>query len=104
MTARGSALAEYVNSRAVGCLVEPGTTNFPSPIVAGKNQLCAADEAAFVDANLPVYDMLSAGTKPPSMLKLLDTSASKGPQTSVVRLSTGDAAISCDNVRMAKYD
>jgi hypothetical protein len=104
MTARGSALAEYVNSRAYGCLVEPGTTNFPSPIVAGKTQLCASDEAAFVDANLPVYDMLSAGSKPPSMLKLRDTSASMGPQTSVVRLSTGDAAISCDNVRMASYD
>jgi hypothetical protein len=101
--ARGSAVAEYVNSRAYGCLVEPGTTNFPNPIGAGKNDLCQSSEATFLDANLPLYDMLIAGAKPDSKLRLLDTSASQGPQTSVVRLSARDAAVSCSDVRKVAY-
>jgi hypothetical protein len=101
--ARGSALAEYVNSRAYGCLVEPGTADFPNPVGAGKNELCQTTEATFLDANLPLYDMLIAGAKPKPALRLLDTSASQGPQASVVRLAASGASVSCSDVRNAAY-
>ncbi|HKU41522.1 MAG TPA: hypothetical protein VJR89_25370 [Polyangiales bacterium] len=100
-TARGSGLAEYVNSRAAGCWVEPGTQNIGgSP--AGPNDPCQRNETTFLDENLPVYMLLAAGETPDSDLELSDTRPSRGPEVSVVRLKPG-AAVRCEDVRNAKY-
>jgi hypothetical protein len=103
MTAHGSAVAEYVNSRAYGCLIQPGTYDFPVGTRAGANDACSSTEAQFMDANLPVYEVLAAGTTPPKALNLSDKSASRGPESSVVRLGAANAAVSCAVVRAAKY-
>lgn len=101
---RGSGVAEFANSRAWGCLVEPGTYNFPFvALAAGPNDSCASDEASFMDANLPIYDILAVGAAPNPMLKLKDTSKSIGPQLSMVRLSPKGSAPTCADVRAAPY-
>jgi hypothetical protein len=101
-TARGSAVAEYVDSRAYGCLIEPGTYDFPLGARAGANELCTSSEAQFMDANLPVYELLSAGATPKAP-NVVDKSASRGPEISVVRLGAASAAVSCAAVLAAKY-
>jgi hypothetical protein len=102
MSARGSAVVEYLDSRSAGCLVEAGTADFPGA-AAGKNEACTATEAQFMDDNLPTYQLLGPGEVPDSTLNPTDKSMSKGPQTSVVRLGDAHAAISCSDVRAAMY-
>jgi hypothetical protein len=100
----GSGIAEYVNSRAWSCLVQPGTYNFPyANQAAGPNTACTSSEASFMDANLPIYSVLAVGKKPDSTLQLLDTSASQGPQISIVRLGDPGSSVSCADVRSATY-
>jgi hypothetical protein len=98
-SAHGSALAEYVNSRAAGCWVEPGTYNFPNGVGAGQNERCQSREVTFLDENLPVYLLLSAGQTPDAGLNLADKSASNGPEIRLARLKGSD----CAAVRDAKY-
>ncbi len=101
---RGSGIAEFVNSRAIGCMVEPGTYNFPFGFqAAGPNQACQASEASFMDANLPLYTILAVGQAPDAKLKLADTSASPGPLVGMVRLGPVGAAASCADVRAASF-
>jgi hypothetical protein len=100
----GSGIAEYVNSRAWSCLAQPGTFNFPyAATAAGPNDVCTSSEAAFMDANLPIYSVLAVGNKPDSSLTLLDVSPSQGPQVSIVRLGDPGASVSCSDVRAATY-
>jgi hypothetical protein len=103
--ARGSALAEYVNSRAAGCLVEEGTRNFTglNTSAAGPEDPCLAPESAFLDSNLPEYTLLPAGGTPSSRLDLPDRAPSPGPTTSLVRIGAADEAISCERVRMVQF-
>ena len=103
MMARGSSVAEYVNSRAYGCLIQPGTYDFPAGARAGANEACSTSEAQFMDANLPVYELLAAGATPKNALNVSDKSPSRGPESSVVRLGAPGAAISCAAVRAAEY-
>jgi hypothetical protein len=56
-----------------------------------------------MDANLPIYSVLAVGKKPDSTLQLLDTSASQGPQISIVRLGDPGSSVSCADVRSATY-
>ena len=79
-TGTGSGIAEFVNSRGQGCVVQPGTFNFGNGYPAGPNVACTADEAKFMDQNLPVYDVLKVGRIPNSKLDLPDKSPSKGPR------------------------
>jgi len=102
-SASGSGIAEYVNSRAWSCMVQQGTYNFPNFTPAGPNDVCSSAEASFMDANLPIYDILAVGKKPDSKLTLLDTSASQGPLVSIVRLGDPGASLGCADVRDAKY-
>jgi hypothetical protein len=102
-TAHGSAVAEYVNSRAYGCMIQPGTADAPFGMRAGANEACATSEAEFIDANLPVYELLTAGSQPIRTLNLSDRSSSRGPEVSVVRLDAAAAAGGCNAVRSAKY-
>jgi hypothetical protein len=100
----GSGIAEFVNSRAWGCLVQPGTYNFPLVFqAAGANEACQAAEASFMDANLPIYNILAVGQAPDAKLKLADTSKSDGPQLSLVRLGAAGAGLTCADVRAATY-
>ena len=101
--AEGSAIAEFVNSRAYGCSIQPGTYNFPLGARAGDNDACNSDEAAFMDANLPVYKLLTAGATPDRNLDLSDRSESRGPVVKLLRLGAAGAAVSCDAVRGAMY-
>lgn len=99
---RGSAVAEYVNSRAYGCIVEPGTYNFPNLLmVAGENEVCLPEERQFLDENLPEYALLSAGDPPPGILNLSDRMPSRGPLASVRRIAGPGEAVSCEAVRAA---
>lgn len=101
---QGSALAEYVNSRAAGCRVQRGTFNWPNTgAAAGGDQACDAGELSFLDENLPVYQLLAAGQTPMSSLELADQQPSKGPEVKTVRLGDVDDAVSCADVRDAKY-
>jgi hypothetical protein len=102
-TGNGAGIAEFVNSRAWGCFAEKGTFNFPFGIPAGANDPCSSAEANFMDANLPIYDVLNVGATPDSSLQLTDKSPSAGPQISLVRLGDANASISCDDVRSATY-
>lgn len=97
----GSAIAQFVNSRAWGCLAQQGTANYPFGRPAGANDPCTATEASFMDANLPVYKILAFGEKPPTTLELADQTASKGPQLRLVRLGALDAKVTCADVRAA---
>jgi hypothetical protein len=99
----GSALAEYVNSRAAGCVVQPGTVAWPDTRPAGQNEACDSAEVDFVDENLPEYQLLTAGQTPNSALELKDKKPSKGPEVSIVRLGTLADDIGCAAVRDAKY-
>jgi len=99
----GSGIAEFVNSRGQGCLVQPGTVNFGNGFPAGPNEACTADEAAFMDQNLPIYDVLKVGKPPDSKLVLPDTSPSLGPLVRVARLGDKGAAVTCEDVRNAVY-
>ena len=101
---KGSGIAEFVNSRAWQCMVQQGTYNFPYGFTAaGPNDACTSQEAAFMDANLPIYNVLAVGKAPDSSLKLSDTSVSKGPQVSLVRLGDPGASASCADVRGAMF-
>jgi hypothetical protein len=99
----GSGIAEFVNSRAWGCYVQAGTYNYPRGQRAGANTPCSSQEAAFMDANLPIYDILAVGERPDSDYELRDTSPSSGPQISLVRLGGPDADVSCEDVRSAAH-
>ncbi len=102
MSSVGTGIAEFVQSRAWGCMVQEGTYGaFGVP--AGPNEYCTGGEAGFMDENLPIYAVLGSGQVPPTALKLANASASAGPHISMVRLGAIGDAISCEDVRAADY-
>jgi hypothetical protein len=101
-TGVGEGFAEFVQSRAWGCLAQPGSAN-PGEPPAGANEPCAAPEAMFMDENLPIYEILRLGEAPMSNLVVTDRSPSKGPLMSMVRLGKLGDPISCEQVRNAVY-
>jgi hypothetical protein len=98
----GAGIAEFVQSRAWGCLAQAGTGNLGEP-VAMDGEACTAAEAAFMDENLPIYRVLALGEAPASTLNVVDRSASQGPQMSMVRLGKPGDDVSCAAVRAAVY-
>jgi hypothetical protein len=102
MSSVGTGVAEFVQSRAWGCMVQEGTADaFGVP--AGPNDACTGTEAGFMDQNLPIYALLGPGEVPPSTLVLEDNAASSGPHISMVRLGNIGDAVSCEDVRAATY-
>lgn len=99
-SATGSGITEFVNSRSPGCLVQPGTANYPGQ-PAGANVACSESERQFVDTNLPIYSVLDIGERPNDALDLADTSASLGTQVSLVRLADLGSDVTCEEVRAA---
>ncbi|MET0386266.1 MAG: hypothetical protein ABW321_09930 [Polyangiales bacterium] len=101
--ARGTALAQYINSRAPGCLLEPGSFNVLQSSPAGANDLCSTQEAAFIDGAMPEYRVLAPGEQPESSQSVPDASPSRGPVLSVVRFPVEGMPINCEQVRSAQY-
>jgi hypothetical protein len=103
-TAEGSAIAQYVNSRAKGCLVQPGSSDWltrSSP--AGANERCNTSEAEFIDTSMPDYKVLASGEKPAASRSGRDQTASDGPTMKIMRFANNGAPISCAEVRAAKF-
>ncbi|MDD9937911.1 MAG: hypothetical protein OXT09_30145 [Myxococcales bacterium] len=99
-TAAGLGVADFVESRAASCMLEPGTNNlFEAP--AGPDDICGGSETEFMNENLPIYDILRLGEEPRAVLELQDTSASDGPRYELVRLGALDDDVSCADVRAA---
>ncbi len=98
----GPAFAEYFETRAYGCGVEPGTADWPGP-VAGPDEPCDEAQRLFMDENLPLYFVLSPGEIPPAEFLVPDMAPSPGPRASIVRLGPPDGNYSCEQVRRAPY-
>jgi hypothetical protein len=98
----GSGVAEFVQSRGWGCLVEEGTANWGGA-PAGPDEPCTAPEAAFMDENLPIYHVLPTGGVPDPMLDVANREPSLGPQFSLVRVGAPGEQVSCAQVREAAY-
>jgi hypothetical protein len=104
-TGMGSAIAQYVNSRATGCVVQEGTFDFLGDrFPAGKNEACTSTEANFIDQSMPEYQVLSAGQAPSETSSRKNVMPSPGPTVSVVRFGSAGMSVTCDMVRQAQYD
>lgn len=98
----GQGVAEFVQSRGWGCIVQEGTFNFgQNP--AGPAEPCQAAEAAFMDENLPIYNVLALGQAPDPGLEVRNVQVSDGPQFAMVRLGGLGQDVSCAAVRNAVY-
>jgi hypothetical protein len=102
-SAKGSAIAQYVNSRAQGCFAEPGSFNFLQDRPAGPMDPCSSDEAQFIDLSMPDYHVLAAGEKPMETSSRHDTTPSDGPVASMVKFGPSGTSITCEQVRDASY-
>ena len=102
-SAKGSAIAQYVNSRAHGCLAEPGSYNFLQDRPAGQTDRCNAEEAKFIDLSMPDYHVLAAGEEPTETASRHDIAASDGPVVSMVKFGASGTAVTCEQVRGAHY-
>jgi hypothetical protein len=101
--ASGSALVEYVNSRAKGCLLQPGSVDVVTGSgPAGASEPCRRNEAQFIDESMPMYRVLGAGEKPGVFRSTRDNTASTGPLVSIVRL-VGSSAPGCAQARSAAF-
>lgn len=99
-TGLGGGIADFVESRAAGCVVQPGTAN-PFEPLAGPNTLCNAEEHLFIDQSLPLYTILRQGDAPAPALVIDDHSVSDGPRFSLKRMGDVNAAVTCADVRSA---
>jgi len=102
-TGVGTGIAEFVQSRAWGCMVQEGTTDNPFGPGAGPNEVCESAEAAFMDENLPIYEVLAVGESPTPPISVSDMSPSEGPKIQLVRLGDVGEPVDCDDVRNAAY-
>jgi hypothetical protein len=103
MNGLGTGIAEFVQSRAWGCMVQEGTTDDPFAPGAGPNEPCESAEAAFMDENLPIYDVLAVGESPTPPISVPNMSPSEGPKIQIVRLGDLGDQVDCDAVRNAPY-
>jgi len=94
----GTGLAEYAQNRSGGCMVQEGTYNLFSELPVGPNIACNAEETAFMNGNLPQYDVLAAGEKPPQT-DLTDNSPSEGASFELTRLGNAGEKFTCRDVR-----
>jgi hypothetical protein len=103
VSAAGSAVVEYVNSRADGCYVQPGTFDLGSiQGPAGDEDRCREQEASFIDLSMPVYQVLGAGESPAASRMPRDNSPSEGPTVRVVRFPV-ETVPGCAEARQAVF-
>lgn len=98
----GPAFADYFETRAFGCGIEPGTADWPGP-VAGPDEACDEAQRLFMDQNLPLYYVLDPGEVPPADFLVPDMTPSRGPRAAFVRLGDPDGDYSCADVRAAPF-
>lgn len=98
--ALGVGIAEFIQSRAWGCLVKEGSGTLMG--AAGPMDPCRAAEAAFIDENLPIYQVLLQGERPNPERAVPDY-ASAGPIMRVVRLGALGSPATCSDVRNTVY-
>jgi hypothetical protein len=123
MSGTGDSDAQYLDSRAWECEVDPATLppGNPSdplapprdPRLDSMDYTCAINEAMFVDENVPAYQVLAKGAMPGDSMPPLGWAAasrdipkdaSEGPRSAIVRLgSLTDAEPSCEMVRTAAF-
>jgi len=103
--ARGSAVAEGFDSRAISCYLKEGTpTGDIDGTIADENTPCTSDNRQFMDENLPIYNCLKKGEVPPEdLIVVSDYSPSDGPKMSLVKLGEIGDSITCEDVRNANY-
>lgn len=103
VSAAGSGVVEYVNSRASGCYVQPGTFDLGSIAgPAGPSERCREQEASFIDLSMPVYQVLGAGEAPGDARMPRDNTPSEGPTVKVVRFPA-EVIPSCYDARSAVF-
>lgn len=103
VSASGSAVVDYVNSRASGCYVQPGTFDLGSIVgPAGEDERCRDEEASFIDQSMPVYQVLGAGESPGESRTPRDDTPSSGPTVQVVRFPI-EFTPSCYDARRAPF-
>lgn len=95
-------MAEYVQSRAIGCMLEPGSHDLFAAS-AGEDDLCNEQQLLFMNQNLPIYDILRLGDIPNWRLNLPADKRvpSDGPRFQFVRLGDVDQDTNCSEVRDA---
>jgi hypothetical protein len=99
----GIAEAEFFDSRAIGCQQKEGTVDGFGATPAAANQDCSAAQAEFLDANIPIWNVLQTGETPPSHITITDRSASPGARSALVRLGNLGDNITCADVRNAPF-
>lgn len=103
VSAAGSGVVEYVNSRADGCYLQPGTFDLGSiQGPAGYEDRCREQEANFIDLSMPVYQVLGAGETPDGSRMPRDDSPSEGPTVRVVRFPV-ETVPGCAEARQAVF-
>jgi len=98
MSGAGAATAMGFESRSFNCLTKDGAE-------------CTPAQSEFVDKNNPNYHVLQVGEMPPADWvhptaaadMALDHTASKGPQSAVVRLGDLGQDFTCEQVRAAAF-
>jgi hypothetical protein len=98
--AEGGGIAEFLQSRAAGCLAQPGSSN-PFGRPAGANDPCTDSEVLFVNRSLPDYDALRLGEVPNPRLEIEHTAPSEGPHYRLVRIADLGEDVTCSEVRAA---
>lgn len=113
MSGVGESTVDFLDSRALECIIDPMTLVAGDPRIASMDHDCTAAEATFVDENVPLYQVLPKDAVPgATMLPLgwglaardIDKSPSEGPKSALVRLgSNSDPEPSCETVRTATF-
>lgn len=113
MSGVGDSQADYLDSRAWECEVDPATLPPGDARMGGSDFACTTAEAQFVDENVPAYRVLAKGAMPGDSMPPLGwvlagrdipKTASAGPRSALVRLgSLSDPEPSCEAVRTAAY-
>lgn len=96
--AEGQAVADFVNSRAIACMRQEGTSNLRGETV-GPSEFCTDAELAYLDMNMPVYEVLQFGERPTLSLPEAQTGVSLGPRLRWRRLGGLNATATCEDVR-----
>lgn len=96
---QGIGVADFVQSRAIGCMVQEGTYNLGMELFPVRGDVpCNQQETDAINQFLPTYEVLAAGEIPPQS-DLPDKSPSEGSTFQTVRLGNASDKFSCEDVR-----
>lgn len=101
-TGVGVGLAEFIQARAWGCMLKPGSGVNAFSTGAGSDEECTLMEGRFLDENLPIYRILLRGETPDPGLNV-PQHASDGPIYSTVRIGTSLTPPACQVIRSTAF-